>query len=52
MRLAVLLVAAAVLVVPVSLFVGGHNGATVLGIVLAMFGVVLAIAAAPSKEER
>jgi len=45
-----MIVAALVLVLPIALAKGGHNGATVVGVILVILAIVLTIATAPSRK--
>lgn len=45
-----LIAAALVLVLPIALARGGHNGATVAGVVLVVLAILVTIATAPSRK--
>lgn len=49
---AFLIIVALVLVLPVALAVGGHNGATAVGVILTVIAIVATVASSPSKESK
>ena len=47
-----LIIAALLLVLPIALAAGGHNGATAVGVILVTVAIVATVATAPSKEKK
>lgn len=47
-----LIAAALVLVLPIALARGGHNGATAVGVILTVLAIILTIATAPSRSKK
>lgn len=47
-----LIVFALVAVLPLALARGGHNGATVAGIVIVILAIIVTIATAPSRSKK
>lgn len=47
-----ILLATAILIIPIALLAGGHNGLTVTGVILAIIAIVSTIIHTPSRKER
>lgn len=48
---AFLIVVALVLVLPIALAVGGHNGATAAGVVIVLLAILLHILTTPARKD-
>ena len=47
-----LIVVALVLVLPIALARGGHNGATAAGVILVLLAIILTVAFAPNRSKK
>ena len=47
-----MIVAALVLVLPIALARGGHNGATAAGVTIVILAIILTIASSPSRSKK
>lgn len=47
-----MILAALVLVLPVALAVGGHNGATALGVCVVLAAIILTVLTSPTRSKK